>query len=280
MSLLNAVENPVRATGSRSQASLTAIAARMPSVDLDQLSQIASLQTRVDTKYLLTPEQMVAVLNQTGAHLRVLQIDGKRSFGYESVYFDTTALRTFRDHRQGRRLRFKVRTRLYRNSGECMLEVKAKKARSKTVKRRMAYPPAERFALNAEGRKFVAEVLRAQYGTQAPELIPALRGTYLRTTFVDAHEGTRMTCDTDLAWENDSQRVSGPDSVVVETKSAAGTSRVDRALRDLGIRPVKISKYCVGTALLHPHLPANPWNQLLREEFGWRRESVPLPTGF
>src|SRR5699024_183664 len=89
MSLLNTVENPVRATGSRSQASLTAIAAQMPSVDLDQLSQIASLQTRVDTKYLLTPEQMVAVLNQTGAHLRVLEIDGKRSFGYESVYFDT-----------------------------------------------------------------------------------------------------------------------------------------------------------------------------------------------
>src|SRR5690625_2051765 len=228
MSLLNAVENPVRATGSRSQASLTAIAAQMPSVDLDQLSQIASLQTRVDTKYLLTPELMFAVLNQARAHLGVLQIDGKRSFGYESVYFDTTALRTFRDHRQGRRLRFKVRTRLYRNSGECMLEVKAKKARGKTVKRRMAYPPAERFALNAEGRKFVAEVLRAQYGTQAPELIPALRGTYLRTTFVDAHEGTRRTCDTDLAWENDSQRVSGPDAVGGGTKGAGGPARVGR----------------------------------------------------
>src|SRR5690625_1558277 len=278
MSLMNAVENPVRATGSRSQASLTAIAARMPSVDLDQLSQIASLQTRVDTKYLLTPEQMVAVLNQTGAHLRVLQIDGKRSFGYESVYFDTTALRTFRDHRQGRRLRFKVRTRLYRNSGDCMLEVKVKNARGKTVKRRMAYPAEARFKLNAEGRKFVAEVLRAEYGADVPDLIPALVGTYRRTTFVDVADHTRMTCDAELAWSNDVDRVSGPDSVLVETKSADGSSRVDRALRDLGIRPLKISKYCVGTALLHPHLPANPWNRVLRHEFGWQRHSVPLPA--
>src|SRR5690625_6786473 len=235
MSILTRPQTQAPSAGSRSQASLTAMTAKMPRIDLDELSEIAALQTRVDTKYLISPEQLVAVLDQIGSHLRVLQIDGKRSFGYESVYFDTTALRTFRDHRQGRRLRFKVRTRLYRNSGECMLEVKEKKARGKTVKRRMAYPAAERFALKAEGRKFVAEVLRAQYGTQTAELIPALRGTYLRTTFVDAHEGTRMTCDTDLAWENDSQRVSGPDSVVVETKSAAGTSRVDRAIRDLGM---------------------------------------------
>src|SRR5690625_3994257 len=156
MSLMHAVANPVRATGSRSQASLAAIATRMPSIDLDQLSQIASLQSRVDTKCLVTPEQRVAVLNQTGRNLRVLDIDGERSFGYESVYCDTTALRTFRDHRQGRRLRFKVRTRLYQNSGDCMLEVKVKKARGKTVKRRMAYPAEARFKLNAEGRKFVA----------------------------------------------------------------------------------------------------------------------------
>ena len=33
-----------------------------------------------------------------------------------------------------------------------------------------------------------------------------------------------------------------------------------------------MSKYCVGIALLHPHLPANCWNRILRERLSWNRE--------
>src|SRR5690625_7940467 len=120
MRILTRPHTQAPSAGTRSQARLTAMTAKMPRIDLDELREIAALQTRVDTKYLISPEQLVAVLDQIGSHLRVLDIEGQRSFGYESVYFDTTALRTFRDHRQGRRLRFKVRTRLYQNSGDCM----------------------------------------------------------------------------------------------------------------------------------------------------------------
>lgn len=276
----------------RAEAALTAVTFAMPRVGLRELNELARLQTRVDTKYMLTPEQVVAVLDRIGHRLHVLDIDGNRKFGYESVYFDTRALRTFRDHRQGRRRRYKVRTRLYENSGECMLEVKAKNRRGGTVKRRMEYPASERFALNAQASEFVADVLREEYGEGAPELVAALVGSYARTTFVDAQEATRVTCDTGLTWaEADGvfgrsahggrgagRRVYGPDLVLVETKSRSGISAVDLALRDLGIRPVRVSKYAIGTALLHPHLAANPWNRLLRNEFGWRREAVPRPA--
>lgn len=262
----------------RAAASLAALASDLPGIGLSELNAAAGLQTRVDTKYLLTPEQMVAVLNQMTGQLRVLDIDGQRSFRYESVYFDTAALQTFRDHRQGRRQRFKVRTRLYENSGDCMLEVKVKNGRGSTVKHRMAYPAAQRFVLNDQGRAFIAQVLADEYGARAPKLEAALIGGYRRTTFVDLEDGARMTCDTNLNWRDEVDRVAGPDAVLVETKSASGASRIDLALRAAGIRPVRISKYCVGTALLHPHLPANPWNRLLREEFEWRRDSVPLPV--
>src|SRR5690625_1242357 len=142
----------------------------------------------------------------------------------------------------------------------------------------MVYPAEARFKLNAEGRKFVAEVLRAEYGADVPDLIPALVGTYRRTTFVDVADHTSMTCDAELAWSNDVDRVSGPDSALDETTSADGSSRVDRALRDLGICPLKIRKYFVGTALLHPHLLAIQWHCWLRTECGWHRHSVPLPA--
>ena len=35
----------------------------------------------------------------------------------------------------------------------------------------------------------------------------------------------------------------------------------------MGQRPVRISKYCVGLAVVHPHLPANRWNRTLRRYF-------------
>src|SRR5690625_345175 len=260
---------------SRAQASLAALTTRMPRIGLDELNQVARLQTRVDTKYLITPEQMVAVLDQIGDRLRVLEIDGHRSFGYESVYFDTESLQTFHDHRQGRRLRFKVRTRLYENSGECRLEVKVKSGRGGTVKRRMKYPADQRLALNASGHEFVTKTLREEHGSDAPPLMRALVGEYRRTTFVDPTEHTRITCDTDLRWSRSDHTVIGPDRVLVETKSETGASHIDKALRGLGIRPIKISKYAIGTALLHPHLPANPWNRVLRSAFGWRREARP-----
>lgn len=271
------------ASNNRTEASLASVTSTMPRIGLRELNELAGLQTRVDTKYMLTPEQMVAVLYRIGARLRVLEIDDQRSFGYESVYFDTRALKTFRDHRQGRRLRFKVRTRLYVDSGDCMLEVKVKNRRGATVKKRMKYPAHERFRLNAQGRKFVNDVLETECGQSAPELVAALVGTYSRTTFVDPAEHTRATLDTGLKWGHCADgrnhvTAHGPDMVLVETKSETGNSAIDIALRGLGIRPVKISKYAVGTALLHPHLAANPWNRLLRDEFGWQREPVPMPA--
>ena len=43
-------------------------------------------------------------------------------------------------------------------------------------------------------------------------------------------------------------------------------------LRELGVRPASVSKYCVGVAALHPELPSNPWHQTLRRYF------EPLPA--
>jgi hypothetical protein len=56
--------------------------------------------------------------------------------------------------------------------------------------------------------------------------------------------------------------------VLVESKSSGhGGSAVDRFLRELGVRPASVSKYCVGIAALHPDLPSNPWHQTLRRYF-------------
>jgi len=65
---------------------------------------------------------------------------------------------------------------------------------------------------------------------------------------------------------------------VVETKNPATPSPADRALWDAGYRPVRISKYATGMALLHPELPANRWYRTLTHElaglFGTDRSSL------
>jgi hypothetical protein len=63
--------------------------------------------------------------------------------------------------------------------------------------------------------------------------------------------------------------------ILVESKSAGSGSVADTALREMGVRPIGISKYCIAVALLHRTLPANKWNRTLRTHFGWTRQVIP-----
>ena len=99
-----------------------------PPVELAELMAVAELTTRVDQKYLVPTELLTDLMARLPEQLAVLDIDGRRVFDYESVYFDTEAFALYHQHIQGRRKRFKARTRTYRDSGEMMFEVKLKGA--------------------------------------------------------------------------------------------------------------------------------------------------------
>jgi hypothetical protein len=103
-------------------------------IGLAELNESAQLLTRVDRKYFVPADTFRLLIDELGSTFRVLQIDGQRSFDYESVYFDTPDLLTYRAHLQRRRRRFKARTRTYIDSGLCMFEVKTVDHRGNTVK--------------------------------------------------------------------------------------------------------------------------------------------------
>ncbi len=112
--------------------------------------ELAELQTRVDRKYFVPADVFRRMIAELAGEMRVLDIDGKRTFGYESVYFDTPDLSTYRAHVQRRRLRFKARTRTYLDSGLCMFEVKLTGARGETVKERVPHPEQYRAELTED----------------------------------------------------------------------------------------------------------------------------------
>lgn len=259
-------------TTSRSKAVLHSVAMSRTPVSLDEVMEVAGLQTRMEKKYLLTPEEFVALSGEL-EDLRVLQIDGRRLFGYESAYFDSPDLQLFRAHRQGRRQRYKVRTRTYLDSGESLFEVKLKGGRGQTVKLRLPYEYEDRDRVTGVAQDFLEDALLDNYQVRPPELAQSLVTRYSRATFVDVVDGARLTCDIDLACTADGDTQPGPDLILVESKST-GTGRADAVLARLGIRPVSVSKYCIGIALTNPELPANKWNRMLRTQFGWEREDA------
>nr|MDT0660396.1 polyphosphate polymerase domain-containing protein [Micromonospora sp. DSM 115978] len=249
-------------------AATTARVDEMASIGLAELIERAALQARFDRKYLLPIGLVPGLLAEIAPHAQVLEIDGIRSFAYESVYFDTPELTSYLLTAHRRRRRFKVRTRTYLDSAQCWLEVKLAGARGDTVKHRFPYRPEHGTTLHP-GREFVDAVLdRESIG--APdnrEFTPVLRTRYQRSTFYLPATDSRVTVDTDLTWQNDRTGLHLPDLAVVETKTSSVASQVDRLLWQRGHRPVRISKYATGLAALRPDLPAVPWRRTLRRHF-------------
>lgn len=234
-------------------------------ISLGELEAAASLQTRIDRKYLVPTSALPGLLAELDPRARVLEIDGDRVFAYESVYFDTPALTSYLGAARRRRNRFKVRTRTYVDSEQCWVEVKTRGPRGATVKNRLPHEATGRTELDDPALEFTSGVLGDLDGPMAPTLV----STYDRVTFhipAGAHgPDSRTTIDTDLVWTDaDTGREHALLGLaIIETKTGSTPSSTDRLLWRHGHRPVRISKYGTGMAVLHPDLPATPWRRVL-----------------
>ena len=222
-------------------------------------------------------ETLERLFSALGGDYLALEIDGERLQQYDSVYFDTPELMGYRDHLQGRRKRFKCRTRLYGGTA-CFFDLKMKGGRGETVKSRLPLWPLEHGSLTSDATVFLKTGLLVEYGQAAPaRLVPTLQTTFDRLTLIHLHKPERMTIDFGISFSrvgSDECYRTRSDRMLIETKSAATLGTVDRLLRGLGARPLSMcSKYCLGIAAADPGLPTNPYRPLLRRHFDPR----PLP---
>jgi hypothetical protein len=253
---------------------------RLGAISLDEIIAQASLQTRVDRKYVVPLHALDVVLAGVEDDARVVEIDGVRGLGYQSVYFDTPDLRSYWLAAHGRRRRFKIRTRTYLESVQSYLEVKTRGGRSSTVKDRVPYRTEDVRVLTEEGCAYVQSVFTETGvpGVDPLTLVPVLTTHYTRTTLFLPSSGSRATIDTGLGWELErGKRLERPEIAILETKSGQRASAVDRMLWSHGHRPAVISKYGTGMAALAPELAANKWGRVLQEHFG--RAGSPAPKG-
>ena len=163
-----------------------------PPIGLAELTERAALQTRVDRKYVLPSREWRRCSPRSAGHARVLEIDGMRSFRYESIYFDTPDLTSYRLTAHRRRRRFKVRTRTYLDSAP-VLAGGQDPGRRGAARSRAACPTRSTTApTSPRGRTFVDEVL-------APAVVPVGRRLRLRPTLSPATGAARCSCPTGAA---------------------------------------------------------------------------------
>ena len=253
---------------------------RLEPVSLAELDAAAALQTRTDRKYVVAPATWAIALAGLERTPRVLEMGGLRAFRYESVYFDTPDLDSFRDAARRRPRRYKVRTRHYVETGSRAIEVKLRSRSGLTVKHREWLSPESIQGSAGPYLPAAARAFVAGFGETAPAvgvLRESLSTSYSRTTLL-MHDA-RVTVDADVRGRDAagsqvsfSAGPSGP-VLIVETKSTSRAGDVDRALWALGIRPARVSKYCTSLAALRPELPANRWARTLR-----RHVIVPQPA--
>ncbi|WP_296667024.1 polyphosphate polymerase domain-containing protein [Demequina sp.] len=236
--------------------------AALPATTLDALQAEAALLTRVDRKYIVDASTWDRALAGVEG-LRALEIDGERSFGYSSTYYDTPRLESYTAAARRRPSRYKVRTREYLGTGDRAIEVKLRSARGETVKHRewLAADALRDGRVDGHAREFVASF--PLVAGAVDDLRPVLTTRYQRSTLVG--DGVRVTIDRDVTGTDAAgNRVGFGDALIVETKSAHRAGDVDRALWAQGARPARISKYCTTLAALQPGLPSNRWTRTLR----------------
>lgn len=230
-------------------------------ITLSEMDSIR-LMDRTDTKFVTTRARLSAFLEaaRDGGY-RVLEIGGHRICGYDTVYYDTPALEMYLDHHNRRLVRQKVRVRTYCDNGLSFLEIKKKNNHGRTRKKRMECAADDVF--RTEQSSFLVE----KSGYRPSDIRPVLRTGFNRITLVNPPMTERLTIDMDLRFENLSGggKASLGDAVIMELKRdgrADGTT-LDM-LAGLGIRRLKISKYCIGIAMTAPMVKQNRFKEKIR----------------
>lgn len=254
----------------------------LPPIGLEEIAESAGRMTRVDRKYLVPRAAAHRVLEGLEGRVRVLNISGRRTFRYRSTYYDTADLAAFHAAATKRRRRSKVRSREYLDTGTAFFEVKTPTGRGESSKQRIPLPPGVAGGpMDQESAAFTARTLEAA-GIPVPSmpLAPVLTTRYDRTTVVVQDEDSRLTIDSGLLWSlpetgprpdggHDGAELSSTsralrDLVVIETKAGTRPGAADHLLWADGHRPLRLSKYATGLALLDPRLPHNRWHRTLR----------------
>ena len=234
----------------------------MSPITLDEMKDV-KLMNRVDTKFLVTSDQLLSILNGIHDHYYAQEVEGKRLSAYDTVYYDTPDLRMYIIHHDRHLVRDKVRVRTYVDSHLTFCEVKHKTNKGRTKKKRIEVQLGVDILKDPQAMAFLTE--RQPYPVTS--LRPNLETVFDRFTLVNYEKTERLTIDCNVSFNNFVSNTSASmDSLVIMELKQDGRahSLLKEVLFDLRIKPYKISKYCIGTAMTRPEVKQNRFKKKIR----------------
>ena len=234
-------------------------------VSLQEMDSV-KLMNRIDSKFLTDESTLAGILLDARAlGYRALETEGSKIAAYDTLYFDTPGMKMFLDHHNRRLVRQKVRTRVYVGSGLTFLEIKRKNNHGRTRKKRIEIPAGEfkDFKADAEACGF----LTAKSEYSADGITPSLETIFRRITLVNPAMTERITIDSGVAFRNcrtglDATLLQG---VIIELKQDGRTeSDMRHILLSHRVKPIRVSKYCIGVTLTNPDAKANRFKPKVR----------------
>jgi hypothetical protein len=214
------------------------------------------LMDRTDVKFMIPVNRLQKILDLAQQHYRILVIDEKRIFRYETLYYDTATMGLYHKHHAGHVNRYKVRYRNYVDSGTSFFEVKLKNNKGRTLKTRVG---------QEEGRchenldEASSSLLLNKTTLNPAHLSPVLWVNYSRLTLVSISSGERITLDLNLTFKNGEKEKKFPALVIAEVKQdkAGADSVFLEIMRNQRIIRGGISKYCFAVISLFDNIKSN-----------------------
>ena len=238
---------------------ITPILAGYPPITLAKMDGVR-LMNRVDTKFTTSTSRLPELLTCLQADYLMQEINESRLNAYHTLYLDTVDRAMYMAHHNCRRTREKIRIRSYFDSQSVFLEVKNKNNKGRTKKKRFEMPDMKAY------KEPEAVTFLETYAKYPPEkLCPRLEIDFHRITLVNSKKTERLTIDVNLAFRSpatDGTEKQLDDLVIIELKQQGHMSSLAKSLlSELHIRPVSISKYCLGTILTVPDIKNNMFKE-------------------
>lgn len=226
---------------------------QMNKFSLSELVDAAPLLNRFDRKYIMPLNNLPALLQHLQQDYSVLDIDGKRIFSYNTQYYDTPEKKYFFNHHRGLAKRYKVRKRIYTDSGVCFMEVKHKMAKGNTVKCRKQIQQKEdtrnENCINFLTSNGVKEVNALEHSVTI---------FYNRITLLHKDKQEKITFDINMRCANGHQSACFDNLVVIEQKIPSFSyRRFLNSFEEYDLKLLSISKYCLALITLNPLLKHN-----------------------
>ena len=230
----------------------------MTPISLDEMSSV-KLMNRVDTKYVADDLTVTKLFSLIKDEYYVQEINGKRVAAYDSIYYDTADNHMYIIHQDKKLKRDKLRVRNYVDTGTYFCEVKHKNNHGRTKKKRIEVGENVFTDLKSDAavREFVEKQL-PDYDFDGFE--KKMSTTFERVTIVNKGKTERITIDFNVRFhnfENENENGIAPLIIMELKRDGRCESFFQKTLFELRVKPLSISKYCIGRALTDKTLKQN-----------------------